>query len=252
MKKRFLVGLAVLAIGAGIGFIIGGAAGLALAATCLVLGLVFLMESEARRTSSVGAQATRPAHQKTKVLFLVKEMHARPQLAGKFRELHGEDETQFEFEIFLYCWLVNETELPLRIVDGPHLTLRRPAAPIVNADRIAGDLDRWRLGKLSQELDATDLVVLHAAQENIAEFDTNADLECGVPRKGWLHFRATMTPSELRESSLELSISDSLSNIHVSSTSGPRHLPGRIWPYVPSAVPVVTETQPGASFATGT
>lgn len=253
MPKQNLVGLAVLAVGAGIGLFMGGALGLAIAAICLVLGFLFLMQSQARRTRSVSAQATRPAHQKTEVVFLIKEIHVRPQIGGKFRELIDHGEVRFDFEVFLFCWLVNETELPLRIVEGPQLTLRRPAAPFVNAERIVGDMDRWRLGKLNQELDSSDLLVLRAAQESISEFDTVSSLDCGVPRKGWFHFRVQMTASDFKASTLELSLTDSLSNYHVSTMSGPRFMPGRIWPFVPP-IPQLpkTDTYPGTPLPTGT
>lgn len=254
MPKHYLVGLAVLVVGAGIGLFIGGAIGLALAAICLVLGLVLLMESQARRTRSVSAQATRPAHQKTEVVFLIKEIHVRPQIGGRFRELIGQDEVRFDFEVFLFCWFVNQTELPLRIVEGPDLTLRRPAAPFVNGERVISDLNRWRLGKLNQELDSSDLLVLRAAQESITEFDTLDALDCGVPRKGWLHFRVNMTASEFKASSVELSLTDSQGNFHVSTMSGPRYMPGRIWPFAPNSVPDLpkTDTYPGTPLATGT
>lgn len=254
MQKRYLFGLAVLVVGAGVGLFIGGAIGLALAAICLVLGLVLLMDSQARRTRSVGAQATRPAHQKTEVVFLIKEIHVRPQIGGKFREVVGQEEVHFDFEIFVLCWFVNETELPLRIVEGPELTLRRPGASLVNAQRLVGDLDRWRLGKLNKQLDSSDLLVLRAAQEIISEFDTLDTLGCGVPRRGWLHFRVNMTASEFSVSNLELSVTDSQGNFHVSTMSGPRYMPGRIWPYVPSPVPNLpkSDTYPGAPLPTGT
>jgi len=251
MPKHYLVGLAVLAVGAGVGLFFGGAIGLALAAICLVLGLLFLMESPARRTRSVGAQATRPAHQKTQVVFLIKEVHVRPQIGGRFREVVGQDEVRFDFEVFLLCWFVNETQLPLRIVEEPDLTLRRPAAPFVNGERIVGDLNRWQLGKLNRELDSSDLVVLRAAQESISEFDTLDPLECGVPRKGWLHFRVTMTASEFRASSLELSLTDSQGNFHASTMSGPCYMPGRIWPFVPSSAPTLPKTDTYPGFAAG-
>jgi hypothetical protein len=254
MAKHYVVGLAVLGVGAGIGLFIGGALGLAMAAICLVLGLLFLMESQARRTRSVGAQATRPAHQKTEVVFLIKEIHVRPQVGGKFRELVDQDEVRFDFEVFLLCWLVNETELPLRIVEEPELTLRHPSAPFVKAERVIGDMDHWRLGKLNHELDSSDLRVLRAAQEAIFEFDTEGTLNCGVPRQGWLHYRVRMTASEFKASNFELSVTDSLSNFHVSTLSGPRYMPGRIWPYVPTQVPSLpkTDTYPGTPLPTGT
>ena len=252
MPKHYVVGFAVLGVGAVVGLFIGGAIGLALAAICLVLGLVFVMESQARRTRSVGAQATRPAHQKTEVVFLIKEIHVRPQIGGKFREVVGQDELRFDFEVFLFCWFVNETELPLRIVEGPELTLRRPAAPFVSGDRVIGDLSRWRLGKLNQELDASsDLLVLRAAQEIISEFNTLEPLDCGVPRRGWLHFRANMTASEFKASSLELSLTDSQGNFHVSTMSGPCHMPGRIWPFTPDIVANLPKNDTYPGFATG-
>lgn len=254
MRKHYLVGLAVLAVGAGIGLFIGGALGLAIAASCLVLGLLFLMDSQARRTRSVSAQATRPAHQKTEFVFLIKEIHVRPQIGGKFRELVDQDQVRFDFEVFLFCWLVNETELPLRIIEGPQLTLQRPGAPFVNGERVIGDMDRWRLGKLNHELDSSDLLVLRAAQETVSEFDTASSLDCGVPRKGWFHFRVQMSASDFKASNLELSLTDSLSNFHVSTMSGPRYMPGRIWPFVPKAIPSLpkTDTYPGTPLPTGT
>jgi hypothetical protein len=253
MSKHYLLGLAILAVGAGIGLFIGGALGLGIAASCLVMGLVYLMESQARRTRSVGAQATRPAHQKTEVVFLIKEIHVRPQIGGRFRELVDQKHVRFDFEVFLFCWLVNQTELPLRIMEGPQLTLRRPSAPFVNAERVIGDMDRWRLGKLNQQLDSSDLLVLRAAQESISEFDTQSSLDCGVPRKGWFHFRVQMTAEDFKASTVELSLTDSLSNFHVSTLSGPRHMPGRIWPFVPP-IPNLpkTDTYPGTPLPSGT
>lgn len=253
MSKTHLLGLAVLGCGALVGFLTGGPFGLALAAICLVVGLVYFVASEARRTTKVGAQATRPAHQKTEMLFLIKEAHCRPQRDGKFREILDPNELHLDFEIFLYCWLINETELPIRIVDGPHLTLRRPASAAITAERVPGDLAQWRLGKLNQEKDSSDLLVLRAEQETVTDFNTLDALECGVPVKGWLHFRVgNISPADLKASSFELAISDSLGNFHLSSTSGPRFIPGRMWPCPPAPTVRRTDTYPGIGpLATG-
>ena len=248
MARPELLGIGALSVGAALGFIMGGPGGLVLAALCLIVGLVLLVSADARGTKAVGVQATRPAHQKTQVLLLVKDVHARPQRAGKFQEIQDPNQADLEFELFLHCWLVNETDLPLlRIVEGPQLTLTKPSAPPVIAERIHGDLENWRLGKLNREPDLWDAFVLRAAQEDVSELNTDDPLECGVAREGWLHFRVrNLTPAEFRAASMEISVKDSLSNNHVCTAAGHRHLPGRMWPFRPKAERTIEDAYPAS------
>jgi hypothetical protein len=240
MSKPERLGLVVLTVGGALGVVMGGGpAGLVLAAVCLVVGLVLVVTSAARGRgpASKATQTLHPASQKTRVLVLVKEVHARPQRGGKFREIRDPNETDLEFEVFLNCWLLNETDLPLQIVEGIQLTLRTSDGSTRLGERVSSDLSSWRLGTLVK--DEWDADVVRAAQERLSELDLVAPLECGVPRQGWLHFRfRDVSPSELKTGAMALSIKDSFSSTHVGVASGPRPLPGRIWPFVASGVSV--------------
>jgi hypothetical protein len=234
MSKAKLLGLAILTVGGVLGLVVdGGPAGLVFAALCLVLGLVLLVASEARGTepASTGGHRFRPAPQITRVLILVKEVHARPQRGGKFQEIRDPDEPDLEFEVFINCWLLNETDLRLQIVAGPQLSLRTSDGSTRLGERISADLENWRLGNLVK--DEWDADIVRAAQERILDLNTTDPLECGVPREGWLHYRIrNLSPSQFRTGTMELSIKDSLSGAHVGVVSGPRHLAGRVWPFV--------------------
>jgi hypothetical protein len=200
---------------------------------CLIIGLLLVVASTAR-----GIGQTETAHaapQETRILVLLKDIHARPQRGGKFQEISDPNQTDLEFEIFVNCWLLNETDLPLRISEGPQLTLRTSNGSATVGERVGADLENWRLGNLVTDQWDTDIV--RAAQERISELDTTELLECGVPREGWLHFRVrNVSPSEFRTTVVELSVKDSLSCTHVGIANCPRHLPGRIWPFLASKV----------------
>lgn len=239
MSKPERLGLVVLTVGGTLGVVMGGGpAGLVLAAVCLVVGLVLVVSAATGRgPASNVTQTLHPASQKTRVLVLVKEVHARPQRGGKFREIRDPNETDLEFEVFTHCWMLNETELPLQIVERIQLTLRTSDGSTRLGEQVSSDLSSWRLGTLVK--DEWDADVVRAAQERLSELNLVAPLECGVPRQGWLHFRfRDVSPSELKTGAMALSIKDSFSSTHVGVATGPRHLPGRIWPSVASGVSV--------------
>ena len=232
MTKQVLLGIGVLGGGAVLGFTTGGLAGMLVAAVCLVVGLVLLVSSEAARTYRVGKQATRPAHQKTQVVFLIKEIHARPQKGGKFQEILDPQQEGLEFELFVHCWLVNETELPVQLAQDLQLTLALPGKVPFTPERIREHLNHWRLGKLNKEADQWDALVIRAAQEAMEELNTAEPLQCGVAREGWLHFRVSgLTPADMKAVAIEIRVTDSLFNVHQATASCPKQTPGRVWPF---------------------
>ena len=227
-------------VGGAVGLVVGGGpVGLVFAAVCLVVGLVLLVTSAARGTGPKpsDAQAPRPARKKTQVLVLVKEVQARPQRGGKFQEIRDPNDKDLEFEVLLHSWLLNETDSPLHVVEGLRLTLKTSDGSTRVAERIYSDPENWRLGTLAK--DEWDPDIVRAVQVPLSELNIADPLECGLPRQGWLHFRfRDVSPSELKTGAMELSIKDSLSCTHVGVTSGPRHLPGKIWPSVANTVSV--------------
>jgi hypothetical protein len=246
MLKPEQIGVGVLAIGAALGFVAGGAGGLLFASCCLIVGLTLLVSSRAKGTLREGKNASRSPVEKAKVLFLVKEVHARAQRGGKFQEILDPNQTGLELELFLHCWLVNESELPVPIVEGPELRIAASNSHGVPIERIRGDLDSWRLGRLNKEANSWDVVVIRAAQETVAELNTRDPLECGVPRDGWMHFRVRdLTPAEFGSAAMELTVHDAFGNTHSGTANCPRHLPGRMWPFVASSRSV------GAGYAEG-
>lgn len=233
MRQPEWIGVAVLGVGAALGFIAGGPGGLLFAAACLIVGLVLVVSSQAKGTLRGDKKAARSSVEKAKILFLVKEVHARAQRGGKFQEIHNPHQTGLELELFLRCWLVNESDLPVGIAEGPELRITPPNAHEVPIERIQGDLSSWRLGRLNKEANSWDVMVIRAAQETVTELNTKDPLECGVPREGWLHYRVRgLTPVEFASVRMELTVHDSLSNTHTVAANCPRHLPGRMWPYV--------------------
>jgi hypothetical protein len=244
MSKPERLGLCVLAAGGALGFLVGGGpAGLVFAALCLIVGLVLVVVSEATGTSLKPVEAhAHSAPQKTQILVLLKDIHARPLRRGKFQEIRDPEEPDLEFEVFIYCWLLSETDLALAIVDGPHLTLTTSDGTSWLGERVNADLENWRLGNLVKDQWDTDVV--RAAQERLLELNTTEPLECGVAREGWLHFRIrNLSPSQFRKGAMELSVKDSLSCTHVGIASGPRHLPGRIWPFLGPSASVAQDAQ---------
>ncbi len=224
----------MLTAGAALGFIVGGGpAGLVFASVSLIIGLVLVVASKAQGTGPRDARHS--AEQETRILVLLKDIHARPQRRGKFQEIRDPNEPDLDFEVFVNCWLVSETDIPLRISEGPQLTLRTSDGSTTVGEQISADLENWRLGNLV--VDEWDNDTVRTAQERILELNTTEPLECGVPREGWLHFRVrNVSPSEFRTAVIELSVKGSLCCTHVGIASCPRHLPGRIWPFVASSV----------------
>jgi hypothetical protein len=228
MAKLQLYGIGVLACGAITGFATGGPFGLVCASICLIVGLVMVVASEARGTKPErGPSST--SKLRTRLMVGIKEVHARPHQGGKFRAIHDPDQPDLELEVFLRCWLVNETDLPLHI-EFLQLDLQASDGSPRVAEHVRGDIDHWQLGALQEEWKDWDMR-LRVSMENVAELDTAVPLECGLAREGWLHFRLrNVTPSEFRSAQMQISIKDSLAEVHVASVSCVRHLPGRVWP----------------------
>lgn len=231
MKNPEWLGLGVLACGAVFGFALGGALGLAIACGCLVVGLVLFVASEALGTKQKPAEANTAAQTPTHVLVLLKEVHIRPQRAGKFQEIRDPNQPGMQFEIFAHCWLVNDTDERLGIA-GMRLSLTKPGGASVTVERIGGDLDNWRLGRLRDELDTFGVRYLQAAQEPMSELSTEEPLEGGSTRQGWVHLRAEgLTPAEMKNTKLELEVIDSHLGSHHGGVQGPHPIPGKVWPF---------------------
>jgi hypothetical protein len=232
MLKAERLGLIVLACGAVVGLIIGGPFGLALAAVCLVVGLVLVVTTEAMGTRHKKPEIPTGANQpKSQVLILVKEVHARPQFGGRFQEIRDPNQTDLQFEVFANCWLVNDTDEPL-VLRGLRMWLRRSNGTDVSLKRIVGDLEGWRLGRLRDDVDTCGLHYIHAAQETMSELDLKQPIHGGVAREGWVHFRLqNVSPNEVKEAPITVSVQDSRGRIHVGTAKGPHQVPGRIWPF---------------------
>jgi hypothetical protein len=171
---------------------------------------------------------------------LLKEVHARPHRAGKFQEITGPHQTGLEFEIFVHCWLVNDTDERMGITTT-RLTLTKPGGTSVPLERVYGDLGNWKLGRLRDELDSWGVRYLQAAQEEMSELRWEDPLEGGSSREGWLHVRVDgLTPAEMQNARLELEVLDSHMASHVGQVLGPHQIPGRIWPFRGQTAPVAT------------
>jgi len=230
MSKTKFLGFLVLGAGAVLGILLGGPFGLGLAAVCLVVGFGLWFTAEAKRVAGP-VTALKP-----RILVLLKDVQVRPQRAGKFQEIEDPNETGLEFEIFVHCWLVSESDVPVALIEELQLSLQIGEASIRIADRVRGDLEKWRLGSLVQ--DEWDPDVVHTRQEQMPELSLEKQLDCGVPREGWLHFRfVDVTAHQLKNSELRLTIKDVFSNNHEGLATGPvRHLPGSVWPCVVQGV----------------
>jgi hypothetical protein len=226
MPKAKLAGLLVFGIGAVLGISLGGQIGLGFLALALVIGFGLWFSAEARGTTGASVVS------KTRILVLLKEVHVRPQRNGKFQEIKELNEPGLQFEVFLNCWLLNESDFAVQIANEIQLSSKSSDGSISVGKRISGDLERWRLGSLVR--DEWNPEIVRPRQEQITELNTEKPLECGVPRQGWLHFRFEgVSPSALKNGELRLSIQDLFSNTHSGLATGPvRHLPGRIWPFV--------------------
>lgn len=230
MSKSASFGLAVLGAGAILGFGLGGALGLAIACGCLIVGLVLFVASEALSHGHKSAASTNSDKPATHLLVLLKEVHARPQRAGKFQEIDDLHQTGLQFELFVHCWLVNDTDERLGVA-GLRMSLTKTGGTPVVLERIGGDLDSWRLGRLRDEVDSWGVRYLQAAQESISELRTEEPLDGGSTRQGWLHFRADgITPAEMKDAKFELEVIDSHLRSHLGEVNHPHQLPGRVWP----------------------
>jgi hypothetical protein len=238
MSKPKWFGLALLGCGAVFGFLLGGAFGVAFACVCLIVGLVLFVASEALGTKRKSADPKTAPESNTHLLVLLKEVHARPHREGKFQEITGPNQTGLEFEIFVHCWLVNDTDDRLGITTV-RLTLTKPGGTPLLLERVCGDLNGWKLGRLRDELDSWGVRYLQAAQEPMSDLRWEEPLEGGSSREGWLHLRVEgLTPAEMQNARLELEVLDSHMASHLGEVKGPHQIPGRVWPFRPEAAPV--------------
>ena len=240
MSKPEWFGLALLGCGAVFGFLLGGAIGLAFACVCLVVGLVLVVASEALGTKRQAVDPKTSRQSNTHLLVLLKEVHARPHRVGKFQEITDPNQTGLEFEIFVHCWLVNDTDERLGITTV-RLTITKPGGTPVLLERVSEDLNRWKLGRLRDELDSWGVRYLQAAQESMSELRWEDPLEGGSTREGWLHLRIEgLTPAEMQNARLELEVIDSHMAAHLGEVRGPHQIPGRVWPFRAETTPVTT------------
>ncbi len=231
MSKPKWFGSAVLACGAAVGFALGGFWGLAIAGGCLIVGLVLFVASEALGTKRKPADANTATPSATHILVLLKEVHIRPQRTGKFEEISDPNQTDLQFEIFAYCWLVNDTDDRLGIA-GIRFALTKSGGTPVTMERVGGDLQNWRLGRLRDELDTYGIRYLQAAQEPMSELTIAEPLEAGSTRQGWAHLRVKgVTPAEMKNARLVLEVIDSHMGSHIGTKPGPHPIPGRVWPF---------------------
>lgn len=231
MSKPELTGLVILGCGAFFGFVWGGAFGLALAAVSLVVGLVLFVALRASGTENRSTPARGLSQPRKQIPVLVKEVHARPQRAGKFQEIREPHQTDLQFEIFAHCWLVNDTDERLQIITL-QVSLTKPDGTTTVLERVPSDLENWRLGRLRDELDSWGVRYLQAAQESLVELRTDEPLEVGATRQGWLHLRVeNITPAEMKNATIELEVIDSHLSSHIGTAKGPHQIPGRVWPF---------------------
>jgi hypothetical protein len=205
------------------GFILGGRAGIICGVIGLLIGggwLAWIIASSAKHDEpgEVGSAEAYSAQEETKILMLVRDAHAR-----------ALPESDSDFDIFLNVWVTSETEFDVGIKEF-QLTITASKGNAKPAERISGDLDKWRVGKEREESDMWDTYV-QTSRENLAELNTTDPLRVGIPREGWLHFRLrNLAPEEFRSQPMGLSLTDSLSHVHVALVTCPRHLPGKVWP----------------------
>ena len=223
MSKRDYLAYFIIVLGFAVGFAIGGRAGIACGVTSVLLGsalLVWVITSSAKDEgpNEVGSVEAYSAHEETKLLVMVRDAHARPL-----------PENDSDFDVFLNVWVTSETEFDVGIKECLLTLTATDDTPRV-AERISGGLEKWRIGKEREESDMWDTYV-HTSRENVAELNTAEPLRVGIPREGWLHFRLrNLAPEEFRTRPMGLSLTDSLSHVHVAVVTCPRHLPGKVWP----------------------
>ena len=212
----------ILAVGGALGFVLREPVGLALGAVFLVVGLGVFFASEAWGLITQGSA------RRARVLVLLKDIHARPQKGGKFREIVDNDEAGLELEVFVNCWFLNESDFVVQLVGEVQFNVITRGGACKVAERVPSDLGQWRLGSLVRDEWDTDIV--RARQEEMPELSIAEPLACGVPRHGWMHFRLReTTPIEFKNGILQLSVNDSHGDSH-QGIGKARFLPGRVWP----------------------
>ena len=122
-----------------------------------------MIRCEAKAVTSVETRAP--------VLVLVKEVHARPQRDGRFQEVSDPNQTDLQFEVFANCWLVSQASLPVATTEL-QLVLRKADGSAVGMERVSGDLQTWRLGRLKEDLDSEGLRYFRFAPD----IDRRADI----------------------------------------------------------------------------
>ena len=238
MSRQKILGLLTLGVGGALGFAIREPIGLGVVAVFLVVGLALLFASEARRLIAPGGS------HKPRILVLLKEIHARPQRGGTFQQIVDNNQAGLEFEVFVSCWFVNESDFVVQLAGDVQLSLEIPGTAHKLAEHIPGDLSHWRLGSLVRDAYETDTI--RARQEPMPELDLASPLQCGVPRHGWAHFRLRgASPAEFRTGVLRLSVSDSQSNTY-EGIGKTRNLPGRVWPTASAPSTAAEEAGPSA------
>ena len=226
MGKRSL-GVFVLSCGGAVGLVTGGTFGLVIAAACLVAGVLILATSDRGPSQKPRTRGL--------LLVLVKELHARPMHNGKFHEISDPNET-VQFELFARCWLVSKVLSPVNIT-ATQLRVTTPNSSVVEPERVPEDLQNWRLGKLTEEEDSTGIRRLKTANEEMPPIDLAHPLLTGVAREGWLHYRVqNISLSELKAASIELLVTDFTGTLHHGGISGPRVIPGRVWPFAQPSI----------------
>jgi hypothetical protein len=229
MAKRSL-GLGVLSCGAIVGLVTGGTFGLVIAAACLVVGVLIFADGD-------NAPKKGPLTQGL-LLVLVKELHARPIRNGKFYEISDPNEAM-QFELFAHCWLVSKASFPVSLA-AVQLRLTEVGNSVVSWERVEGDFENWRLAKFTEEEDSMGIRCVKTAREEMQELNVADALLTGLPREGWLHYRVqNISPSELNTASIEVAAIDQTGHVHHGSTSGPRVIPGRVWPFAQASAQTI-------------
>src|SRR5262249_47281846 len=219
VSKHDRLAYGVMLSGVALGIVLAGRAGFICGAISVLAGPVWIIISSAKHGGS-------DAHEKTEILVLVQEAHAR-----------ALPQNDSDFHVFLRVSLTNRTQFDLGIREI-QLTITASdssshwsglCSPRL-ADRISGDLDKWHLGK-EREHTNTWNGNGQTRRESMPELNAAEPVKVGITRVGWLHFRLrNITPEEFRTAPMELSVEDALSHKHVAALlSCPRHLPGKVW-----------------------
>jgi hypothetical protein len=219
VSKHDRLAYGVMPLGVALGIVVSGRAGFICGAIGVLAGLVWIIISSAKRGSF-------DAHEKTEILVLVQEAHAR-----------ALPQNDSDFDVFLRVSLTNRTQFDLGI-NEIQLTITASdssshwsglCSPRL-ADRTSGDLDKWHLRKERAQTNTWNASG-QTQRESVPELSIAEPLKVGITRVGWLHFRLrNITPEEFKTAHMELTVGDALSHKHVAALSCPRHLPGKVWP----------------------